>query len=187
MTHSLSTRWWLILVQGILLIALSIYIFDNPVAVLATISFWFGIMVAAAGAIGIIVWLASSKMERQDMSLIWAILTLTFGLLLLSNVLATMKTLTVIFGLWCLLSGVFLVSTGWLLTKISSTGWVMVIAGVLCVVAAVMMMMHLGSGAVGISTLLGLQVLFTGIALVLLAFAKRMVQHNANIGVAAVG
>jgi uncharacterized membrane protein HdeD (DUF308 family) len=63
----------------------------------------------------------------------------------------------------------------------------MVIAGVLCVVAAVMMMMHLGSGAVGISTLLGLQVLFTGIALVLLAFAKRMVQHNANIGIAAAG
>jgi membrane protein HdeD len=187
MANSLSTKWWLILLQGILLIALSIYIFDNPVTVLASISFWFGIMVLAAGAIGIIVWLASSKEERQDMSLIWAILTFAFGLVLLFNLLATMKTLTVIFGLWCLLSGVFLVSTGWVLTKINYTGWVMVIAGILCVFAAVMMMMHIASGAIAISTLLGLQVLFTGIALVLLAFAKRMVQHNANIGIAAAG
>ena len=186
MANRLSTKWWLILLQGILLIALSIYIFDNPVTVLATISFWFGIMVLAAGVLGIVVWLASAKAEREDMSLVWAILTFAFGLVLLFNLLATMKTLTVIFGLWCLLSGLFLVSTGWLLKKINLTGWVMVIAGVLCVVAAVMMMVNIGTAAVGISTLLGLQVLFTGIALVLLAFAKRMVQHHAHMGVAAV-
>jgi len=51
----------------------------------------------------------------------------------------------------------------------------MVIAGLLCIVAAVMMMMNIGSGAIAISTLLGVQVLFTGIALVLLSIAKKMV------------
>jgi len=51
----------------------------------------------------------------------------------------------------------------------------MVIAGLLCVVAAVMMITNIGSGAIAISTLLGLQALFAGIALVLLSLAKRMV------------
>ena len=51
----------------------------------------------------------------------------------------------------------------------------MVIAGVLSAVAAVMMVFNIGSGAVGISTLLGLQVLLTGIALVLLSFTKKIV------------
>ena len=51
----------------------------------------------------------------------------------------------------------------------------MVIAGVLSVVAAVMMVFNIGTGAVGISTLLGLQVLLTGIALVLLSFTKKIV------------
>jgi uncharacterized membrane protein HdeD (DUF308 family) len=51
----------------------------------------------------------------------------------------------------------------------------MVIAGVLSAVAAVMMVFNIGTGAVGISTLLGLQVLLTGIALVLLALVKKMV------------
>ena len=175
MSQGLSTKWWLILFQGILLVVLSIYIFNNPAGVLAGISFWFGVMVLAAGLVGIIAWLASSKAERQTMSLLWAILTFGFGLLLLFNLLATMKTLTVIFGLWCLLSGFFLLNTGWTLKKTSSTGWVMVVTGVLCVVAAVMIIMNIGSGAIAIGTLLGLQALFTGIALVLLSFAKRMV------------
>jgi hypothetical protein len=38
-----------------------------------------------------------------------------------------------------------------------------------------MMVFNIGTGAVGISTLLGLQVLLTGIALVLLSFAKKVV------------
>jgi len=175
MSQTLTKKWWLILLQGILLIVLSFYIIKNPAGVLAGISFWFGLMVLTAGLLGIIAWLASSKAERENMSLLWAIVTFVLGLLLLFNLLATMKTLTVIFGLWCLLSGLFLLNTGWSLKKINSTGWVMVIAGLLCVVAAVMMITNIGSGAIAISTLLGLQLLFAGIALVLLSLAKRMV------------
>jgi uncharacterized membrane protein HdeD (DUF308 family) len=183
MSQSLTKKWWLILLQGVLLIVLSFYIIKNPAAVLAGISFWFGLMVLAAGLLGIIAWLASSKTERESMSLLWAVLTFAFGLLLLFNILATMKTLTVIFGLWCLLSGLFLLNTGWSLKKVNSTGWVMVIAGLLCVVAAVMMITNIGSGAIAISTLLGMQALFAGIALVLLSFAKRMVVKTMRPGV----
>src|SRR5882724_4324392 len=65
--------------------------------------------------------------------------------------------------------------SGWSLKGKNSFGWAMVIAGVLSAVAAVMMIFNVWSGAVGISTLLGLQVLLTGIALVPLSFAKKVV------------
>jgi uncharacterized membrane protein HdeD (DUF308 family) len=51
----------------------------------------------------------------------------------------------------------------------------MVIVGVLSVIAAVMMIFDIGAGAIGIATLLGLSILLTGIALVLLALAKKAV------------
>src|SRR4029077_19186843 len=86
-----------------------------------------------------------------------------------------MKTLTVIFGLWMLITGLLLVQSGWSLRSRNSFGWIMVIAGVLSAVAAVMMVCNIGTGAVGISPLLGLQVLLTGIALVLLALVKKLV------------
>jgi len=38
-----------------------------------------------------------------------------------------------------------------------------------------MVVFNIGTGAIGISTLFGLQVLLTGIALVLLSFAKKVV------------
>jgi uncharacterized membrane protein HdeD (DUF308 family) len=93
---------------------------------------------------------------------------------MLLKLLATMKILTVIFGLWMLLTGLLLVQSGWSLRSKNSFGWIMVIAGVLSAVAAVMMVFNIGTGAVGISTLLALQVLLTGLALVLLSFARKV-------------
>lgn len=175
MFQLLFRKWWVVLLQGILLIILSIYIFQNPVEVLTGISFWFGLVVLATGLLGIIGWLAADKPEREGMSLFWSILTAAFGLLMLLHLFATMKILTVIFGLWMLITGLLLVQSGWSLRSRNSFGWIMVVAGVLSAVAAVMMIFNLGTGAVGISTLLGLQILLTGIALVLLSFAKKVV------------
>ncbi len=175
MLQLLFRKWWVVLLQGILLIILSIYIFQNPVEVLAGISLWFGLLVLAAGVLGVIGWLAADRPEREGMSLFWSILTAAFGLLMLLHLLVTMKTLTVIFGLWMLVTGLLLVQSGWSLRSKNSFGWIMVIAGVLSAVAAVMVVFNIGTGAIGISTLFGLQVLLTGIALILLSFAKKVV------------
>jgi uncharacterized membrane protein HdeD (DUF308 family) len=51
----------------------------------------------------------------------------------------------------------------------------MVIADVLSAVAAVMMTFNVGTGAISISILFGLQVLLTGIALVLLSLGRKVV------------
>jgi uncharacterized membrane protein HdeD (DUF308 family) len=126
MLQLLFRKWWVVLLQGILLIILSIYIFQNPVEVLAGISFWCGLLVLAAGVLGIIAWLAADKPEREGMSLFWSILTAAFGLLMLLHLLVTMKTLTVIFGLWMLVTGLLLVQSGWSLKRENSFGWIMV-------------------------------------------------------------
>jgi uncharacterized membrane protein HdeD (DUF308 family) len=173
MLQILSKKWWLILIQGILMIILSIYIFNNPVTVLAGISIWFGILVFAAGVLGIIAFFAADKAEKENTSLLWSIVTAAVGFFMLMNLIATMKTLTVIFGLWMLVTGFHLIQSGWSLKKDNSLGWLMVIAGILSMIVAVMIIFNIGTGAVGISTLLGLQVLLTGIALVILSFAKK--------------
>lgn len=175
MLQLLFRKWWIVLLQGILLIILSIYIFKNPTEVLAGISLWFGIIVILSGVIGIITWIFSDALEREGMSLLWSIFTAGFGVLLLNHLLATMKTLTLVFSFWMLISGMKLIQSGWTLKAKSSLGWVMILLGILSVVAAVMIFFNIGLGAIGISTVLGLQVLFTGIALVLLSFAKKAI------------
>lgn len=180
MIQLLFRKWWLILIQGILLILLSICIFSNPVTVLAGLSLWFAIMVIAAGVIGIGSWFFSNKEEREEMSLLWSIFSAGFGILLLNNLIVTMKTITMVFALWMLLAGFKLIQSGWVTKAKSNFGWVLVVAGIFSVFAAVMMFFNLGTAAEGVSALLGLQVLFTGIALVLLSFAKKAVVGITN-------
>jgi uncharacterized membrane protein HdeD (DUF308 family) len=173
MLQQLFKKWWVLLLQGILLIVLSVYIFNNPVEVLAGISFWFGIMVGIAGLIGVISWVASGKDDKENMFLFWSLFTLVFGLLMVFNLMATMKTITVIFGIWVLFTGIHLFKHGWDLKSDSRLGWIMVVAGGASIAAAIMMIFNLGAGSVAISTLLGLQVLLAGAAMILLAIAKK--------------
>jgi len=158
---------------GILLIILSIYIFNRPVAVLAGISIWFGLLVCVAGVLGIIAWFAADEAEKERMSVLWSIVSTLLGLLMLFNLLATMKVVTVIFGLWMLVTGVHLTKSGLALKDKHSFGWIVTVAGIFSVIAAIMVLFNIGTGAVGISILLGLQMLLTGVAMVLFSLAKK--------------
>lgn len=171
-------KWWLILLQGILMIILSIFIFNNPSAVLAGISIWFAVVVLLIGIAGVVGWLAAGSAERETSSLAWSLLTALLGLFMLLNMFATMKTLTIIFGLWMLLTGYNLVASGWPLRQQGWLGWLMVITGMLSFIAGIMAITNTGVGAVGISTLLGFQVLLSGIVLVIFAFVKKAVVNR---------
>lgn len=169
----LGRKWWLCLLQGILLIILSFYIFTHPVTILASLSFWFGLVVLLAGIIGVAAWIGTEKTGRENMSLLWSLATAVFGLLLLFNLLATMTAIAVIFGIWILLTGIQLIQLGWSLQHQHANGLIMILAGVLSVIIAIMMMFNIGTAAVGISVLLGFHVLLAGIGLVLFALAKK--------------
>jgi uncharacterized membrane protein HdeD (DUF308 family) len=173
MLKQIFRKWWVILIQGILLIILSFFIFNNPVAVLAGLSVWVGLLVLAIGVIGISSWLMAEKFERDGVSLAWGIVSVIVGILMIKNLIATMVTISVLFGLWMLITGIWLSKNGWSLKDKSSLGWALVIIGVFSIIAGVMMIFNVGVGATGISILLGLQVLLAGIAFVIFSFAKK--------------
>jgi uncharacterized membrane protein HdeD (DUF308 family) len=175
MLNTMLKKWWVILLQGILMFILGLFIFSNPVDVLAGISLWFGIIILVTGVIGVFGWIFAGSGERDMGSLIWSLLSALFGFLILSNMLVAMKAVTIIFGLWVLLTGFNLSANGWSLKKESGMGWFLLIVGILGIVAGLMMIMNMGSGAAGIATILGLTVILTGIALILLSFAKKAI------------
>jgi uncharacterized membrane protein HdeD (DUF308 family) len=176
MLKLLFRRWWVLLIQGILLIILAIFIFNNPLNVLAGLSIWVGILIIFAGIAGILAWFGANKDERESGALLWSIVTVLFGIVLLSNLLATMKALTILFGVWLLIGGIHLIRSGLALRReTSSSGLLILITGVLAVLIALATIFKIGTGAVTISILLGLQVLLIGIALVIFSIAKKMV------------
>jgi uncharacterized membrane protein HdeD (DUF308 family) len=166
-------KWWVTALRGILLIILSVYVFQHPVAVLTGASFWVGATVLFTGVLGAISWMFGDESDRDGMALVWSIVTVAFGVVMLTHLLATMKVVTIVFGAWILLTSVQLGRIGWALRHQTSLGWMTVGAGVLSSVAATMMMLDIGAGAIGVSALFALPILLTGIALVIVSVAKK--------------
>ena len=160
------------------MLILGIYILNNPVEMLAGISLWIGILILFTGILGIFGWIFAGKEHRDTGALIWSLLSVVFGLIILGNLLAAMKAVTVIFGIWILATGFSLLSSGWKVKKENSMGWFLVIVGILSLIAGIMMIVNIGSGAAGVATILGFQVILSGIALIILSFAKKMIVSN---------
>jgi len=178
MLHTMLKKWWVILIQGILLFILGIFIFNNPAEVLAGISLWIGILLMVTGVIGLLGWIFSSSGDRDTWVLIWSLLTAVFGVIVLMNMLAAMKAVTFIFGIWVLITGFNLTSSGWSMKNENGLGWLLFIIGFLSIFAGFMMIFNISAGAVGVATILGIQVLLTGIAMILLSFVKKALSNK---------
>ena len=164
-------KWWVLLIQGILAIVLAFIVFNNPIETLAVLSIWMGSLLVIVGVIGIL----SRFMGEDDeqVSFWWSILTVIVGLLMLFNILASMKLISILVGIWVIVTGLFLFQAGNSIRKVSSMGWVILIGGLICLVMAVAMIFDFTKGAIGVSIILGLQLLLSGILLIIFSFAKR--------------
>lgn len=171
-------KWWVILIQGILLIILGIIFFNNPAEVLAVISLWVGILTLITGALGLVAHFMMPNEDRADNPVLWSIATLLLGLLMVSKLGLTMKVVTVIFGIWVLVTGIWLTKAGWDNRRAGSPSWLMILGGILSIIAGIVIIFNIGVGAIWISTLLGLQALTAGIAFIVFAFVKRDVVKN---------
>lgn len=168
-------KWWVILIQGILMFILGIFIFNNPAEVLAGVSLWFGILILLTGVTGLIGWIFAGKDNRETGTLIWSIISALIGMIVLMNLLAAMKVITVVFGFWVLMTGFSLFNSGWSIKKESVIGWILLIIGLLSILAGLSMIFNIGSGATGVAVILGIQVILAGLSLILLSFVKKAV------------
>jgi uncharacterized membrane protein HdeD (DUF308 family) len=175
MFNLLFRKWWVVLLQGILLLFISFYIFRNPATVLSGISIWIGLLIFLTGVISLFTSMSSTKGEHKGLAILWSLLTIVFGFLLLTNILVTMKAITLLFGAWMLVGGIRFLAAGWIIRSENTLGWIVILTGLFSIAAAVMVMTNLGTAAIGISVLLGTQVLIAAIALIILAVIKKRV------------
>jgi uncharacterized membrane protein HdeD (DUF308 family) len=173
--QTLFQKWWVILVQGILLVILSFYVFNHPVVALATLSFWISLMILFAGLAGIIGWFAAGPEQRETTDLLWSIASALLGLLLLAKIGFAMDLFTNLLGIWMIITGGWLIKHGWANKDNGASGWITVITGVVSIIVGLIVIFNIAAGAVAVSTLVGLQLLLAGIGLIILSLIKRKV------------
>jgi uncharacterized membrane protein HdeD (DUF308 family) len=166
-------KWWVILLQGILMIILAFLVINNPLSTLAGLSLTIASLVLLIGVLGVVWWFSAPKDDRETSTLVWSIVTAAIGMLMAAKLGITMFTVTVLFGIMLLANGYHLVKNGWANREIGGQAWLVIIVGVLSLVCGLMSIFNIGLGAITISVMLGYQILLGGIALIALAFLKK--------------
>ena len=169
--------WWVAMIQGIALIIMSIYVLNNPINALKGISVWIGVLIFFTGIVGIISWLFADRDAREIGGLIWSLITFVLGILMLMHLFATTRMITILFGLWMVFLGLHFIESGLIFKKHQPFRWTTVIAGLICIFAAVVLIFNLGTGA-GASLFIGVQMLLGGIALIIISFARKEMANN---------
>jgi len=169
--------WWLAMIQGIALIIMSIYVLNNPLNALKGISVWIGILIFFTGIVGIISWFFADRDARELGSLVWSLITIVLGVLMLMHLFATTRMIKILFGLWMVFLGLHFIESGLIFKKHQPFRWTTVIAGLICIFAAVVLIFNLGTGA-GASLFIGVQMLLGGVALIIISFARKEMANN---------
>ena len=172
---TLFRKWWVILIQGLLMIILSIIIFNNAGAVLAATAFWLGLVVIITGLIGVIAYFASAVDQRDVFNLLGSSAIFILGILMASDIFITMKAITLVFGVLVTVVGVVLISGSWNGREKWSLWWAIGLLGVCVLILGISSITDIYSGAESISTLIGISVLVSGFGLVFLALLKRQI------------
>lgn len=178
----LFRNWWVVLIQGILMIGLSVVIFKNPDAVLAAVALWLGVIVLVSGLVGFISWFTIPTEERSVSVMLGSCAMIIIGLLMITKMLITIKAITVLFGLLTAIVGWVVVSGSWKARKEWSLWWVVAIIGVLTLAIGVKSIFDIQSGSESISNLIGYAVFLSGIGLIFFAFLKRSLVNKVKSG-----
>lgn len=174
----LFRNWWVLLIQGILLIGLSVVIYKNPDAVLAAVALWLGVIVLVSGLVGCISWFLNSYEERSIPIMLVSCAMIIIGLLMITKMLVTIKAITVLFGLLTAIVGWMVVSGSWNTRKQWSLWWVVALLGVFTLITGIKSIMDIYAGSESISNLIGFAVLLSGIGFIFFAFLKRNLVNN---------
>jgi len=164
---------WIGAILGVLMVILGLYGIFRPVVFFASLGWLIGLAVLLAGFDGFGAWWAGRKTKSVSAwDLVLAILSIVFGVMLISNVwlrVLTDEVLLVLFGVWVVLSGVIRIFSA---IKNKPKAWgLLVVIGVALIVLGVVSLAHPLITALSIGLCVAMNFMFQGINMIFGAFA----------------
>jgi uncharacterized membrane protein HdeD (DUF308 family) len=171
--EALSRNWGWLLALGILMIILGAIAIAAPVVATIAVQFMLGWLLVISGiAEGIHAFMAQGW-RGFLLELLSAVLYLAVGILLLVNPLEGALALTIVLAVFLIVEGIFKIITALRVRDHDGWGWLLA-SGIVSVILGVLIWAEWpASGLWVIGLLVGIQLLFTGWALVMVALAAR--------------
>lgn len=177
MLRSLTRYWWVLVLRGLVSVLFAGFAFLNPHAAFATLVLALGLFLLVDGATALYLGL---RMRDKDpdwwMVLLEGVLGVALGVLTFINPDITAAGVILFVALWCLVTGVFEISTAIRLRKEIDNEWLLGIAGGLSVAIGLLMLFNPTAGALSITLWIGIYALLFGLLLLGLGLRVRGAQ-----------
>ena len=172
---TLKKHWWLLMVEGVVLIILGVLAIGYPLVATITVDLYVGWLFLIAGVVGLIALFAAEDIAAFLWTVVTAALALVLGVLLIWKPAEGAMSLTFALTAFFFAEGVFQVITSIAYRKAIPSVWGWMLASGLCdlLLVAIIVAAWPLSAAWTLGLLAGVNLLTSGVAIVMMAMAAR--------------
>ena len=177
MLATMAKRWWIFLVQGILMIALSYLAFTQPATLIQFVGLYAlleGVLKFASGFGP-----APTAGDRWPALVIGGI-SVVVGVIILANPRAAAEVMTYLIAAWAVVVGVLLVLWGIRLRDEVSDEWLLIIFGILSLLFGLLTFVNASVGFMTLQWVFGMFMVTGGALAIVLAFHLRQYGERAG-------
>jgi uncharacterized membrane protein HdeD (DUF308 family) len=184
---SSDIRWRLLLFQGVILIVLGILAVVAPVAATIAVDVFVGWLFLIGGVIGLVAVFSTHDIPAFLWSLITAALSVALGVLLIWKPAEGALSLTLILTAFFIAEGIFQIATSIAYREVIAGSWGWMLASGISdlALAAIIILGWPITGAWMLGLLVGINLIMSGLAIVMVAFAGRDLVQTLGDSIAA--
>lgn len=151
--------WWVFILQGVILLALGIYMVLSPVNGFATLGFLFGLAIFVTGVFEMIRVVRDHDQGSRALHMVLGVISIILGIVLVINNGASETILRLIVGLWFIFRGLSLMS----FSRLTGRSWLLSAGGVIIILFGLAMIFKPIFGAITVDVLTAVAFITTGI------------------------
>ena len=151
--------WWVFMLQGIILLALGIYMLFAPISGFATLGFLFGLAILLTGIFELLRVISDRDQASRAWHLLLGVINVILGIILVGHIGTSETILRIILGLWFLFSGISLMS----FARLTGRNWLLTAGGVIVVLFGLAIIFKPIFGAFTIDLLISIAFIVTGL------------------------
>ncbi len=178
MLTSMLKHWWMLVLRGLVSILFALLAFTLPERTFTALVLMLGIFILIDGLSTIVLALRTRADRGEWILLLEGLLGVVLGVATLLYPGMTAALLVMFVALWCLVTGVFEISTAIRLREEIDNEWMLGLAGAVSIALGLFLLVRPDAGAISITWWIGMYALFFGLLFVALGFKLRRVQQQ---------
>ena len=131
--QTIGRSWWVILMFGLFSVIFGLMAITNPIAAAAGLTWAIGLFALAEGILGLISAFRKASGVNRGWMMFYSAVSIVFGLLAIANPLSMAQSITLVLGVWFIVSGVMHIIWALRVRKEIDNEWMLVLGGVIAV------------------------------------------------------